>query len=152
VLISGILTKLASKTIILSHIWKFFCKGLQVQILSFYDGFSRYNQVLVNHEDNKNSTTLTTISLLSQITERIISVISNRFIRCRMYGISLNPKKTILGVIEEKLLGHIVSKDVVRNDTKRIKGIQKIELLRNQKESRSFLGKVNFIKHFIPNI
>jgi hypothetical protein len=69
-----------------------------------------------------------------------------------MYGISLNPKKTILGVIEEKLLGHIVSKDGVRNDPKRIKGIQKIELLRNQKESRSFLGKVNFIKRFIPNI
>ncbi|KAH9332063.1 hypothetical protein KI387_004171, partial [Taxus chinensis] len=30
--------------------------------------------------------------------------------RCRKHGISLNPKKCILGVTEGKLLGHIVNK------------------------------------------
>jgi hypothetical protein len=30
-------------------------------------------------------------------------------LRCRRFGISLNPKKTIFGVMEVKLLGHIVS-------------------------------------------
>jgi hypothetical protein len=81
-----------------------------------------------------------------------ISHLRQVFERCRMYGISLNPKKTILGVTEGKLLGHIVSKDGVRIDPERIKGIQKIEFPRNQKELRSFLGKVNFIRRFIPNI
>jgi hypothetical protein len=31
-------------------------------------------------------------------------------LRCRRFGISLNPKKTIFGVMEGKLLGHIVSR------------------------------------------
>ena len=31
------------------------------------------------------------------------------FKRCRKYGISLNPKKTIFGVEEGKFLGHIIS-------------------------------------------
>jgi hypothetical protein len=31
------------------------------------------------------------------------------FERCRKYGISLNPKKSIFGIDKGKLLGHIVS-------------------------------------------
>jgi hypothetical protein len=33
------------------------------------------------------------------------------FERCRKYGISLNPKKSIFVVSEGKLLGNIISKD-----------------------------------------
>lgn len=36
--------------------------------------------------------------------------------RCRQQGISLNPKKSIFGVIEGKLLGHIVSKEGIHID------------------------------------
>jgi hypothetical protein len=38
------------------------------------------------------------------------------FERCRKYGISLNPKKTIFGVTEGKFLGHIISKDGITID------------------------------------
>jgi hypothetical protein len=38
------------------------------------------------------------------------------FERCRRNGISLNPKKSILGLDEEKLLGYIISKDGVKID------------------------------------
>jgi hypothetical protein len=33
------------------------------------------------------------------------------FERCKKYGISLNPKKSVFVVLEGKLLGHIISKD-----------------------------------------
>ncbi|KAH9313585.1 hypothetical protein KI387_022212, partial [Taxus chinensis] len=40
-------------------------------------------------------------------------------LRCREYGISLNPKKCHFGVQKEKLLGHIVSKEGVMIDLER---------------------------------
>ena len=33
------------------------------------------------------------------------------FQRCRKYGISLNPKKSLFAIDEGKLLGHIISKE-----------------------------------------
>jgi hypothetical protein len=46
------------------------------------------------------------------------------FERCCKYGISLNPKKSIFGVLEGNILGNIVSKDGVKVDPERIKGIK----------------------------
>jgi len=42
------------------------------------------------------------------------------FERCRRYGISLNPKNNIFATTEGKLLGHILSKDGIVIDPKRI--------------------------------
>lgn len=44
--------------------------------------------------------------------------------RCCEHGVSLNPKKSVFGVTEGKLLGHIVSKERVRVDLERVKAIQ----------------------------
>jgi hypothetical protein len=41
-------------------------------------------------------------------------------IRCCKFGIFLNPKKTIFGVMEGKLLGHIVSQEVFKVKTERV--------------------------------
>jgi hypothetical protein len=67
------------------------------------------------------------------------------FERCCKYGISLNPKKSIFGVLEGNILGHIVTKDGVKVDPERIKGIKEISLPRTQKALQSFFGKINFI-------
>ena len=37
----------------------------------------------------------------------------NKFIKCRKFGISLNPNKSNFTLEEGKLLGHIISKDGV---------------------------------------
>ena len=42
----------------------------------------------------------------------------------RKYGISLNPAKSIFGVDEGKLLGHIISKDGVKVDPERFEAIK----------------------------
>jgi hypothetical protein len=47
------------------------------------------------------------------------------FERCRKYGISLNPKKSIFGIDKGKLLGHVVSKDGISVDPTRIESIKK---------------------------
>lgn len=60
------------------------------------------------------------------------------FERCRKYGISLNPKKSVFGVLEGKLLGHIFLKDGVKVDFERIEGTKEITLPWNKKALRSF--------------
>jgi len=74
------------------------------------------------------------------------------FLKCRKFGISLNPKKSIFGLEEGKLLGHIISKDGIRIDPDRIQAIQHMPHPRNIKELQAFLGKINFLRRFIPNL
>ena len=72
------------------------------------------------------------------------------FERCRKFGISLNPKKSFV-VTEGKLLGFIVSKAGMIIDPERAEAISKIDLPNSQKAMQSFLGKINFVRRFIPN-
>jgi hypothetical protein len=74
------------------------------------------------------------------------------FDRCRSLGISLNPKKPILGVFERKLPRHIVSKEGVRIDPERVKDIMEIPLPSSRKGIQSFFGRINFVRRFVPNI
>ena len=74
------------------------------------------------------------------------------FQKCRKYGLSLNPKKSLFAMEEGKLLGHIISRDGIRIDPARVQAIQQIDLPRNKKEIQSFNGKMNFLCRFVPNL
>jgi hypothetical protein len=50
------------------------------------------------------------------------------FERCRKYGITLNPNKSIFEVDEGKLLGQVISKEGVTVDPLRIEYIQQIHM------------------------
>jgi hypothetical protein len=71
--------------------------------------------------------------------------------RCREFGISLNPAKSVFGVTEGKLLGHIISKEGVKLDPERVEAISKVPLPASKKALQSFLGQTNFAHRFIPN-
>jgi hypothetical protein len=73
------------------------------------------------------------------------------FMKCRRYGLSLNPKKSLFAMKEGKLLGHIVSVDGVRIDPSRVEAIQALSLPRSKKEVHAFLGKINFLRRFVSN-
>jgi hypothetical protein len=73
------------------------------------------------------------------------------FERCRKYGISLNPKKFVFGIDEGKLLGHVASPGGVSIDPERFQSIKDVRPLANKKSLQSFLGKINFIRRFVPN-
>ena len=48
-------------------------------------------------------------------------------------------------------MGHLVSADGIRIDPERVKAILKISLPRSKKDVQSFIGKINFLRWFIPN-
>ena len=80
------------------------------------------------------------ITLYSRLVKDHIRHLERVFIKCRKYGISLNPRKSNFSLEEGKLLGHIISKEGIRIDPYRVKGILKVEELRSKKESQSFIG------------
>eukprot|EP00253_Pinus_taeda_P009404 PITA_09404 len=73
------------------------------------------------------------------------------FLKCRRFGISVNPKKSQLSSEEGKLLGNVVSTAGVQIDPERVKAIQTLYVPRSKKDIQSFLGKINFVRRFIPN-
>jgi hypothetical protein len=73
------------------------------------------------------------------------------FERCKKYGISLNPKKSVFGIDEGKLLGHVALQGGVFIDPERVQSIKDVHPPTNRKSLQSFLGKINFIHIFVPN-
>ena len=73
------------------------------------------------------------------------------FLKCKSFGISLNPKKSLFAMQEGKLLGHIVSTEGDRIDPSRVEAIQALLISRSKKEVQYFLGKINFLRRFVPN-
>jgi ribonuclease HI len=55
------------------------------------------------------------------------------FENCRRFGLSLNPRKLHFAMQEGKLLGHVVSKDGIKIDPKRVEAIDTINIPRNVK-------------------
>jgi hypothetical protein len=71
--------------------------------------------------------------------------------RCRKFGISLTPSKSILGVTKGNILGHIVSDSGIRIDLERIAAILNIPDPTSKKEVQAFMGVINFVRRFVPN-
>jgi ribonuclease HI len=73
------------------------------------------------------------------------------FLKCRRFGLSLNPKKSLFSMQEGKLLGHIVSAEGVKIDPSRVEAIQSLSFPDPGKRFSHFLGKINFLRRFISN-
>jgi hypothetical protein len=72
-------------------------------------------------------------------------------LKCRRFGLSLNPKKSLFSMKEGKLLGCIVSAEGVKIYPIRVEAIQSLSLPRSRKEVQSFLVKINFLRRFVSN-
>ena len=91
------------------------------------------------------------ITVFSKREEDHLKHLERILLKCRRFGISLNPTKSVFALTSGKLLGHIIFEGGIRIDPNRVSAIQKLDLLRSRKEIQSFLGKVNFVRRFIPN-
>jgi hypothetical protein len=91
------------------------------------------------------------MNLYSKNREDHVQHLTHIFKRCRKYNISLNPKKTIFGVKEGKLLGHIISQEGIQIDLERIRFISHLPLPHNKKAMQSFFGKTNYVSIFTPD-
>jgi len=72
--------------------------------------------------------------------------------RCYEKGIKLNKKKTQIKVDSLVFMGHQVSKEGLKTDPAKVHAIQNFPTPQNVSQLRSFLGIVNFVSKFIPNL
>jgi hypothetical protein len=91
------------------------------------------------------------ITIFSKYDDEHLQHLEHIFQKCRRYGISLNPKKSHFSMLEGKLLGHIISAGGIKIDPERVDAIQKIDIPRNKKAIQSFIGKIIFLRCFVPN-
>ncbi|KAH9291168.1 hypothetical protein KI387_043635, partial [Taxus chinensis] len=91
------------------------------------------------------------VTVFSKNSDEHLMHLRQTFQICRQFGISLNPKKSIFSVHEGKLLGHIVSKQGLAIDPFRIEAISQLSLPHHKKALQSFLGKINFVRRFVPD-
>lgn len=91
------------------------------------------------------------ITVFYKIDEEHVLHLNLSLEKCGRYGLSLNPKKSHFTLNEGKLLVHIVAQEGVKIDPKQVKAITLIPLSRNRKEVQAFLGRINFLRWFVPN-
>jgi hypothetical protein len=63
------------------------------------------------------------VTVYSKKDEEHLQHLRQVFEKCRKFGISLNPKKTLFVLEEAKLLGYIISKDGIKIEPRVIEAI-----------------------------
>ena len=163
-------------------------------MLSFMDGFSRYNHILMAPKDMEKTSFITewgtycyrvmpfglknagatyqrdSTTLFHDMMHRDVEVyvdgmmlkfgdradhlaaLQRFFERIKQFKLKLNPKKCTFGVTYGKLLGHIVSECDIGVDPKKIKAKLDMPAPRTETEIRGFLGKLQYISHFIARL
>jgi hypothetical protein len=71
------------------------------------------------------------------------------FDQCRLYDVSLNKKKCLFDVTQGKLLVHIVCKEGIYIDPKRVKFINELNPPSFKRGVQSFFDKINFMHRFV---
>ncbi|PKI34803.1 hypothetical protein CRG98_044806, partial [Punica granatum] len=74
------------------------------------------------------------------------------FGRLKEYKLRLNPEKCTFGARSGKLLGFVVSERGIEVDSDKVKAIKELPPPSTVREVRSFLGRLNYIAHFIANL
>lgn len=73
------------------------------------------------------------------------------FTRFRNAGLKLKPSKCELFKTEVSFLGHIVTREGIKTDPKKIETVQNWPVPRNVTDIRSFLGLCSYYRRFVPN-
>ena len=80
--------------------------------------------------------------------QRIHKVLS----RCRQYGITLNKDKFVVAASKAKFCGYILSHDGISADPEKVSAIRDFPTPSNVTDLRSFMGLVNQLAEFTPDI
>ena len=72
------------------------------------------------------------------------------FERCREYNLRMNPLKCAFGVSSGKFLGFLVHQREINLNLTKAKAIATLTELATLKELRSFMGKMSYLRRFIP--
>ena len=66
------------------------------------------------------------------------------------HGLTVKPTKVQLGMHQLKFLGHVVGNGRKRIDESKLSVLNDIKIPRTKKDIRSFMGFINFYRHYIP--
>lgn len=72
--------------------------------------------------------------------------------RARKHGVKFNKEKCQSYKNEVKYMGHLISGDGIKMDPNRIEAIKCIKPPKNTKELSRFMGMINFVARFVPNM
>ena len=81
-----------------------------------------------------------------------VKMLRKEFERCRLFKLRMNPLKCTFGVFAGKFLGFLVHSRGIDLDPAKAVAIATMKPPATVKELKSFLGKVSFIKRFIPGL
>ena len=92
------------------------------------------------------------IVVKSKKREEHIQVLRKVFERCRAFKLRMNPLKCAFGVSSGKFLGFLVHNSGIEVDPAKATAIATMKPPATVKELKSFLGKVVYIRRFIPRL
>ena len=92
------------------------------------------------------------ICFAAESSEEFLELTRQILLVLRINGLKCKPSKCMLGVRSITILGHEVSRTGLRMSRSRISAVMDIPMPRNVKDLRSFLGMVNYMRDYIPNV
>ena len=92
------------------------------------------------------------IVVKSRRREEHFNVLRKVFERCRAFKLRMNPLKCTFGVFSGKFLGFLVHCKGIDVDPAKATAIATMRSPATVKELKSFLGKVSYIRKFIPGL
>uniref|UniRef100_A0A2N9GYU2 RNase H type-1 domain-containing protein n=1 Tax=Fagus sylvatica TaxID=28930 RepID=A0A2N9GYU2_FAGSY len=92
------------------------------------------------------------IVVKSKTNEDHFGILKKVFERCRLYKLKMNPLKCAFGVSAGNFLGFLVHQRGIDVDPTRASAIATMKPPTSHKELKSFLGKLSYIKRFIPGL
>lgn len=107
------------------------------QILAGCEGCLNYMDDIIVYADT-----------MEHLNERVQKVMK----RLKEYNVQLNQEKCIFGAKELVFLGHKLSAEGIKPTHDKVESIRNFRQPANAEEVRSFLGLVNFVGQFIPNL
>ncbi len=88
----------------------------------------------------------------SKSTEDHLETLRKVFERCHLYKLKMNPLKCAFGVSIGKFLGFLVHNRGIDIDPAKASAIATMKALTSHKELKSFLGRLSYIRRFIPSL
>jgi hypothetical protein len=92
------------------------------------------------------------IVVKSKKREDHLGILRKVFDRCRLYKLKMNPLKCAFGVSARKFLGFLVHNRGIDVDPAKASAIVTMKAPTSHKELKSFLGRLSYIRRFIPGL
>jgi hypothetical protein len=92
------------------------------------------------------------IVVKSKKRENHLGILRKVFDRCQLYKLKMNPLKCAFGVSAGKFLGFLVHNRGIDVDPAKASAIATMKAPTSHKELKSFLGRLSYIRRFIPGL